>query len=59
MNALSLALVGVQVLLGAVLLWAMIADRRRQALQGRLRSLVTATRDQDEPVPALTLRLTK
>jgi tight adherence protein B len=56
MNALSLALVGVPVLLGAVLLWAMIADRRRQALQGRLRSLVTATRDQDEPVPALTLR---
>jgi tight adherence protein B len=56
MNTLSLALVGVPVLLGAVLLWAMIADRRRQALQVRLRSLVTATRDQDAPAPALTLR---
>jgi tight adherence protein B len=56
MNALSLALIGAPLLLGAALLWATIADRRRQALQSRLRNLVAAPADQDEPAPPLTLR---
>src|SRR3954468_23397095 len=56
MDNLSWALLGAPVLPGAALLWTIIAERRRQALQGRLRGLVATTRDQDAPVPALTLR---
>jgi tight adherence protein B len=56
MNTLSLTVLAATTLFGAVLLWVVVADRRRQALQQRLRSLVAATRDQDGPPPTLTLR---
>src|SRR4051812_18560647 len=56
MTTLSLTVLAAVALLGAALLWASIADRRRQALQQRLKNLIAPTRDQDEPVPALTLR---
>src|SRR5689334_8076636 len=56
MNTLSLTVLAVVALFGAALLWVTVADRRRQALQQRLKNLIAPTRDQDEPVPALTLR---
>jgi Flp pilus assembly protein TadB len=56
MNALSLILLAVPLLLGAALLWATLAERRRQALRSRLRNLIATTLDEGEPVPTLTLR---
>jgi len=55
MNTLSLTILAATTLLGAALLWSIVADRRRQALQQRLKRLVVG-RDQDEPAPTLTLR---
>src|SRR3954447_4625760 len=55
MNTISLTILAATVLLGAALLWSIVADRRRQAMQQRLKRLVVA-RDQEEPDPALTLR---
>ena len=55
MNTLSLTILAATMLLGAALLWSIVADRRRQALQQRLKRLVVA-RDEEEPAPTLTLR---
>ena len=55
MNTLSLTILAATMLLGAALLWSIVADRRRQAMQQRLKNLVMA-RDQEEPAPTLTLR---
>ena len=56
MNPLVLAVLGTTVLLGVTLLWTTLADRRRQALQQRLKGVVATARSQDEPAPTLTLR---
>src|SRR4051812_2506773 len=55
MSTLSLTILPATMLLGAALLWSIVADRRRQALQQRLKRLVVA-RDEEEPAPILTLR---
>lgn len=56
MSPLVLAVLGTTVLLGVTLLWTTLADRRRQALQQRLKGVVATTRSQDDPAPTLTLR---
>ena len=55
MNTLSLTILAATMLLGAALLWSIVADRRRQAMQQRLKNFVVG-RDQEEPAPTLTLR---
>lgn len=56
MAELTLAALGSAMLLGAVLLWSMAADRRRQRLQERLKAVIATTQSAEEPLPTLTLR---
>src|SRR4051812_18687846 len=51
MNTLSLTILAATTLLGAALLWSIVADRRRQALQQRLKSLVAARPGGARPDP--------
>ena len=49
MNTLSLTILAATMLLGAALLWAIVADRRRQAMQQRLKNLVAARATRRSP----------
>lgn len=56
MNPLSMAVIGATFLLAAALIWSLLADRRRQGMQQRLKTVVAANRSEEEPLPSLTLR---
>jgi tight adherence protein B len=56
MSQITIAVLGTTVLLGAAFLWTLLADRRRQHLQQRMKMVVTMTRSDDEPVAQPTLR---
>ncbi len=56
MGPLALTVLGTTVLLGCGLFWAVVADRRRQGLQRRLRAVTVPLHDKEEAPPGLTLR---
>jgi tight adherence protein B len=61
MNQLTIAVLGPAVLLGAALLWMVVADRRRQHVQQRMKMVVSTARSEVVPVavPSLRRRLSR